>query len=71
MRSSIRAALAAKVGILSRHHGIDHQDVIDARRDLREAQGRDFIAGLLVGEPELTAEQRRRLAALLLPDGAS
>jgi hypothetical protein len=61
------AKARARVGILSRHHGPDDPQTIDAKIDLEAAKLRDHIERVLAQAPPLSNEQRRRLAELLRP----
>ena len=55
----------AKLAALSRHHSGDTEAIDQARRDLRAARLEDHVSKVLAEAPPFTAEQRRRLAALL------
>ncbi|MGV0788684.1 hypothetical protein ABQF33_17385 [Mycolicibacterium sp. XJ2] len=62
----IRSA-AGRVASLSRDLDQDDPDLIDAQRQLREAQLAAHIAQVVASAPPLTTEQRDRLAELLRP----
>jgi hypothetical protein len=50
---------------LLRHHPSDTVAIAEARRDLFAAKLEDHVRGLVAAAPPLTADQRRRLAAVL------
>jgi hypothetical protein len=54
-----------RVAALSKHRP-DSQELEDARRDLAEAKLADAIRKVVAAAPPLTAEQRNRLATLLM-----
>ncbi|WP_344054452.1 hypothetical protein [Microbacterium lacus] len=60
----------ARVASLSRSRSADDPDLIAARRDLRAARIEDYIQRVVATAPPLTADQRSRLAALLVGDAA-
>lgn len=55
----------AKLASITRHHPDDADRIAEARRDLRAARLEDHVRDAVAAAPPLTAEQRRRLAALL------
>jgi tRNA A58 N-methylase Trm61 len=63
--TSERARLAGTV----RHRPDDHEAIQVARRDLRAARLEDHVRRVVGDSPSLTAEQRIRLAALVLDGG--
>jgi hypothetical protein len=54
-----------KVAALSRSRSADDPDLIAAKRALREARLADYIQHTVDEAPQLTVEQRTRLALLL------
>ncbi len=60
----------ARLAVTIRHHPDDRAAIETARRDLRAARGEDYIRRLVDGAPPLTAEQRARIAAILLDPAA-
>ena len=61
---NIRVA-STRLAALVRHRTPDDPDVIDATRDLRDAQLNEHVRRVVDGFPPLTPKQRSRLAALL------
>jgi len=68
----------ARVASLTRSREPDDPDLLAARgalaaarHDLRAARAEDYLRRLVDGAPPLSAEQRTRLAALLLNPGAA
>ena len=60
----------AQVAASKRHHGADDPRSIEAVRELREAMASEAIQKIVSATPPLSAEQRSRLAVLLLvPSG--
>ncbi len=57
----------AKIASLTRSRTPDDPDLLDARRDLREARLAEYIAKTVAAAPPLTATQLDRLATLLRP----
>ena len=55
----------ARVAALA-SHGAASERIEDGRRDLRASVAEEYITRLVAQAPPLTAEQRSRLAALLL-----
>lgn len=55
-----------RLNSLQRHRGPHHPDSEAARRDLRAAKAEAVIAQLVAAAPPLTAEQRMKIAAILL-----
>jgi hypothetical protein len=56
----------ARVAALSRHRASDDPDLSSARADLLVVGAEDYIRKLVDSAPPLSAEQRSRLAVLLL-----
>lgn len=56
-----------RVAALSRSRQPDDPDVVAARRDLKAAKLEDYVARVVAEAPQLTVEQRDRIAALLRP----
>lgn len=56
----------ARVASLSRSRKPDDPDLLEARRNLRAARLADYVARTVAEAPPLTAEQRERVALLLL-----
>ena len=54
-----------RVAVTVRHHGPNAPQTVAARRDHAEVRIADFIRRTVDQAPELTAEQRDRLALLL------
>lgn len=54
-----------KLGALTRHRPTDTAAITAARRDLAEAKLADYIQRTVGEAPDLTTEQRDRLAVLL------
>lgn len=63
MSSSIERA---RHNALRRYRSPDDPVVVDARRDLKVARAAEYVRDLVDAAPVLTAEQRSRLAVLLL-----
>jgi hypothetical protein len=63
---NLHHSAAGRVSVLTRHHGPDHPVVAEARAELREARLREAIEREAESDPPLSAEQRARLAVLLL-----
>lgn len=61
----------ARHNSLKRYRPADDPEVVDARRALRDARVEEHIRKLVANAPDLTAEQRSRLAVLLLTPGAA
>lgn len=59
-----------RVALLSRHHP-GSSELIEARRELAEAKIAAAIERIVADAPPLTAEQRNRLAGLLISAGAT
>ncbi len=59
----------ARVASLSRSRTPDDPDLIAARRNLRAERLADYIQRTVDAAPPLTAEQRARLAGLLVAGG--
>ncbi len=57
----------ARVGSLSRSRTADDPELLDARRNLAEANIADYIEKTLAQAPPLSPEQKTRLAELLRP----
>lgn len=55
----------ARLAVTIRHHPDDADLIAAARRDLKAARAADYVARLVAEAPELTSEQRDRLAAIL------
>lgn len=60
----------ARVASLSRSRAADDPELLQARRNLREAKLAEHIAKAVAEAPPLTDEQRDRLATLLRGDAA-
>ena len=60
----------ARVGALSRSRSANDPELLQARRELREAMLAEHIAKAVAEAPPLTHEQRDRLATLLRGDAA-
>lgn len=60
-----------RVAALSRSRTPDDPDLQAARRDLKAERLKDYINRVVAEAPPLTDEQRRRLAALLVPGRAA
>jgi uncharacterized membrane protein len=58
----------ARLAATRRHH--PDADTTDLRRDLRAARAEDYIKKLVDVAPQLSPEQRAKLAVLLLAPGA-
>jgi hypothetical protein len=61
----------ARLAVTIRDHPDDHAAIEQARRDLRAARAEAYVRELVDTSPPLTAEQRSRLAVLLLAFGVS
>lgn len=59
-----------RLAAITRHHGPDDPRTAAARSELAEAKLADAIAKVVESAPPLTAEQRNRLATLLMSGGA-
>ena len=57
------------LGVIARRHKDNPAAVEAARRDLAAAKLQDYITRTVDAAPELTAEQRTRLAAILQGGG--
>jgi hypothetical protein len=57
----------AQVARRSQSYPANHPRVVEAKRDLAEANARHYIESVLAQRPPLTDEQRNRLAELLRP----
>ncbi|WP_162112694.1 hypothetical protein [Mycolicibacter kumamotonensis] len=57
----------AQVARRSQSYPANHPRVVEAKRDLIEANARRYIKTVLAQRPPLTDEQRTRLAELLRP----
>ncbi|GAB7004384.1 hypothetical protein JCM18899A_18570 [Nocardioides sp. AN3] len=57
----------ARIASLTRSRTPDDPELLDARRNLRAARLEEYIKRVVDEAPELTAEQRDRLASLLRP----
>ena len=57
----------ARVASLTRSRTPEDPDLIDARRNLRAARLEDHVEKTLAAFPPLSASQRARIAALLVP----
>lgn len=60
----------ARVGALSRSRSANDPELLQARRELREAMLAEHIAKAVAEAPPLTDEQRDRLATLLRGEAA-
>lgn len=60
----------ARVASLSRSRAADDPELLQARRNLREAKLAEHIAKAVAEAPPLTDEQRDRLATLLRGEAA-
>ena len=65
-RTPSRRSTASTVAAIERHNGPDDPRLPDLRRDLRAAELEEHIRHLVDEAPPLTAEQRLRLAGLLV-----
>jgi hypothetical protein len=63
-KSPAARTLSARVAAIARHH--PDRDLADLQRDLRAARLEEYVRELVDSAPPLTAEQRDRLAVLLL-----
>lgn len=63
--SPVIAARRARVGALTRHRGPNDPAVLAAARDLDEARHDLQVDALVADWPDLTAEQRDRIAGLV------
>lgn len=61
----------ARVASLTRSRSADDPELVAAKRNLRAVRLEDYIKRVVDEAPELTAEQRERLAALLCPARAA
>jgi len=61
----------ARHNSLKRYRADDDPQVVAARRALRDARLEDHVRKIVADAPDLTAEQRSRLAVLLLTPGAA
>ena len=61
----------ARHNSLRRYRASDDPEVVDARRALRDAKIEDHVRKLVADAPDLTAEQRSKLAVLLLASGTA
>ncbi len=59
----------ARHNSLRRYRAADDPEVINARRALRDARIEDHVRKLVADAPDLTAEQRSKMAVLLLTSG--
>ena len=57
----------ARIGALSRDRKPDDPELQNAKRDLKATRCADYIKEILATAPELTLEQRAKLAELLKP----
>ncbi|RHW27827.1 hypothetical protein D0Z08_05885 [Nocardioides immobilis] len=60
----------ARVASLSRSRAADDPDLIEARSNLKAERLADHVAKALHDAPDLTEEQRRRIARLLMGGGS-
>lgn len=60
----------ARVASLTRSRAHDDPDLIEARRNLKAERLAAYIERTVADAPQLTPEQRDRLALLLNPGGA-
>lgn len=65
-RTPARRSTASTIAAIERHNGTEDPRLPDLRRDLRAAELEDHIKQLVDAAPPLTAEQRLRLAGLLV-----
>jgi hypothetical protein len=61
----------ARVASLTRSREPSDPDLLNARRDLAAARAEGYIQKLVDAAPPLTADQRARLAVLLLSPGVA
>ncbi len=61
----------ARHNSLRRYRPADDPEVVDARRALRDARLEEHVRKLVADAPDLTAEQRSKLAVLLLAPGTA
>jgi len=59
-----------KVAGLSRTREPDDPELLDARQAMRAARIADYVKGEVAKFPPLTAEQRERIALILIGGGA-
>ena len=63
---SERLAAAGRAAAMERHHGAEDPRTRHARASLAEQKLTDYVRQVVAAAPEMTAEQRSRVAALLL-----
>jgi len=61
----------ARHNSLKRYRADDDPEVVNARRALRDALIEEYVRKLVREAPDITAEQRSKLAVLLLTPGAA
>jgi hypothetical protein len=64
------ARLRARLAALTRHQGAG-SDTEEIARDLRASRAEEYLTALISESPSLTADQRNRLALVLLGGGAA
>lgn len=65
-RTPSRRSTASTIAAVTRHNGPHDPRLPELQRDLRAAELEDHIRQLVDAAPPLTAEQRLRLAGLLV-----